>query len=104
MSVNLRDRIALVAYTGLVVLALVVIAAITSTMRVRHAIDRLTDLHLAAESFRSVSNGLLRLEVSERGYLLTGDSSYLVRYDSASPKQIVSRTTSRRLILLAVHR
>ena len=83
MTSNLRLRIALAASTGLVILALVFAATITSAVQVRQSVNSLTSIHLAAESFRSVNNGLLTMESSERGYLLTGDTTYLAPYDQA---------------------
>ena len=83
MTFNLRLRIALAASTGLVILVLVFAATITSAVQVRRSVNNLTGIHLAAESFRSVHNGLLVMESSERGYLLTGDTTYLAPYDQA---------------------
>jgi PAS domain S-box-containing protein len=79
----LRLRIALAASTGLVILLLVFAASITSTVQVRRSVNQLSDLELAAETFRSVNNGLLSMESNQRGYLLTGDSAYLAPYDAA---------------------
>ena len=83
MTSNLRLRIALAASTGLVILVLVFAATITSAVQVRRSVNNLTSIHLAAESFRSVNNGLLVMESNERGYLLTGDTTYLAPYDRA---------------------
>lgn len=83
MTLNLRLRIALAASTGLLILVVVFAATITSAVQVRQSVNSLTNLHLAAESFRSVNSGFLLLESREQAYLLTGDSSDLARYDAA---------------------
>jgi PAS domain S-box-containing protein len=80
---DLRFRIALAASIGLVLLVLVFFVTLSSALQVRRSILELSDLHLAAESFRSVNNGMLSMESSQRGFLLTGDSVFLGLYDTA---------------------
>ena len=81
--------IGLTASIGLVILVLVFFVTISSALLVRQSIRQLSRLHLAAESFRSVNNGLLGMDSNQRGYILTGDSTFLVQYDTA--KQAIGR-------------
>ncbi|HEY3934290.1 MAG TPA: response regulator [Gemmatimonadales bacterium] len=80
---GLRWRIALAASVGLIILVVVFGLTVTSAIRVRRSLNDLSNLHLAAESFRSVNNTLLSMESSQRGFLLTGDSSDLAPFDTS---------------------
>jgi PAS domain S-box-containing protein len=79
----LRWRIALAGSAGLVILIVVFGLTVVNAVRVRRSLDDLSNLHLAAESFRSINNTLLSMESSQRGFLLTGDSIDLAPFDTA---------------------
>src|SRR6201999_4245657 len=64
-------------------LAVVFVITILTSLKVRASVQDLSDLHLAAETFRSVNNTLLSMESSQRGFLLTGDSTFLLPYDTS---------------------
>jgi PAS domain S-box-containing protein len=83
VSSNLRLRIAVAASTGLTILVLVFAATITSAVQVRRSVWQLADIHEASEGIRSVSNSVLAMTSNERGYLLTGDTTYVAAYDAA---------------------
>jgi PAS domain S-box-containing protein len=80
---GLRWRIALAGSAGLVILIVVFGLTVVNAIRVRGSLDDLSNLHLAAESFRSINNTLLSMESSQRGFLLTGDSIDLAPFDTA---------------------
>jgi PAS domain S-box-containing protein len=83
LRMSLRRRIVLAASSGLVILLGVLLVTIYNARQIRRSLDDLSDLHLAAETFRSINNTLLSMEASQRGFLLTGDSSYLVPFDTS---------------------
>lgn len=76
---------------AIVSLALVLGVAISQLFETRHFIQELSDSYTRTLAFRKTRNWLLDAEAGQRGYLITGDRSYLANYDEAVerlPEQI----------------
>lgn len=94
---SLRVRIVMASLTGIVILVVIFAATIVTSRQVQSSLENLSELHLAAETFRSVNNTLLSMESSQRGFLLTGDSGYLAPFDT-SMRALQSRIDSLHLV------